>query len=477
MRVSSRGKRLTNAAFLDFLVEKQRSPDFDLQKALGDENTESQDNIQPLLGENVIQNRSRRKPISRLSWGECETKPEEPKTTTDQTTTPEPASDGTIPPFYQALSAPPKSVLCDLYKPDDKINLKTLADILRTKLSLPGFFALPFMVSLDPQIMKTRRFEIPYSLFLDFALPKLEHCQLYEKVFNIIVGRNDRDYLVQSDLAPYFAALIHTHQSLKFLETEPTLQSSFAKCIIARTFYALDPELRGRITKRALANSNFCQCLLAVDTANDVSDVADFFSYEHFYVIVSKMWQLDEDDVGTISIEKLATYDDSRIPLPLVRRFVNLLPGSREPEKVSFVDFVYFLTAVEDKTTETALRLWYKVCDLDDDGILSFHELDRLYEFQKEKGEKLGTEPVPYAHVLSQMLDLIEHVDTGITLSQLRRTKDREMFLNAFVDFKKFHQAEVKDPLFEMNMKGKFSGMKEWDVFCQFEYARLSQAG
>ena len=455
------------------------SPDFDIQKALCDENAEDQDNFQPVLGENVIQNRGRRRAVSRGSWGENEVKKEDVKSEPDREPLfPKQATDDdTIPCFFPAKTLNQSSALTGLFQPDDSINLKNLTEILQQKLNLPGFFALPFMVSLDPQIMKTRKFEIPYSVFLEFAVAKLEHCELYEKVFNIMVGRNARDYLVQSDLAPYFAALIHTHPSLKFLESELRLQSSFAKCIIARTFYALDCELRGRITKRALANSNFCQCLMAVDSASDVSDVSDFFSYEHFYVIVSKMWQLDEEEAGVISVEKLASYDSDRIPLPLVKRFVDLLPGTREPGQVTFVDFVYFLMAVEDKTTETALRLWYKVCDLDDDGILSFHELDKLYELQREKGEKLGTEPVPYAHVLSQMLDLIENVDTGITLAQLRRAKHRELFLNAFIDFKKFHQTEVSDPLFGMNTQGKFAGMKEWDAFCQAEYARLSQQG
>ena len=478
-RVKSR--RLFDSFFLKFISDTNLSPDFDALKKMIDENSFTEDNIQEFLKEKRPPSSPTRKSIQRGSPVLSPRKVSYVRNSLDKSISldSEPQESDpaiSIPAFYPLIQSNPEHYLDKLYPPTERINLKTLTSILKTKLNLPGFFALPFMVSLEPQIMKTRKFEISYEKFLEFAVPKLESQPLHEKVFNIMLGRNKRNYLVQTDFAPYFASLIHTHPSLKFLESEPALQSSFAKCIIARTFYALDPELRGRVTKRALANSNFCDCLLAVDIANDVSDVTDFFSYEHFYVIFTKMWQLDTEEIGKISIEQMASYDHGRIPLPLVKRFVEILPGPKEPDTVSFFDFVYFIMAVEDKTTETALRLWYKVCDLDDDGIISFHELDRLYKMQKEKEEQNGMNPVPYKYVLSQMLDLIGNVDAGITMSQLRSIQNRDLFWNTFVDFKKFNQSEFKDPLFEMNMNAAFSGMNEWDVFCQLEYARLSQA-
>ena len=478
MECSAKSRRLFDSFFLEFISNANLSPDFDLLKKMINENSASEDNIEQFLKNQITPSSPPRKSIPRGSPVLSPRKVVQVRNSFDRSITldADESAEATIPAFYPVKSGAAEHYLESLYPPTEKINLKTLTSILKTKLNLPGFFALPFMVSLEPQIMKTRKFEIPYSLFLEFAVPKLESCQLHEKVFNIMIGRNKRNYLIQSDFAPYFAALIHTHPSLKFLESEPALQSSFAKCIIARTFYALDPELRGRITKRALANSNFCDCLLAVDIANDVSDVTDFFSYEHFYVIFTKMWQLDTDEIGKITLEQLASYDGGRIPLQLCQRFVDLVPGPKEPDTVTFFDFVYFIMAVEDKKTETALRLWYKVCDLDDDGIISFHELDQLYKMQKEKEEKNGMDPVPYRYVLSQMLDLVGEVTDGITMSQLRAISNRDLFWNTFVDFKKFNQSEFKDPLFEMNMNAAFSGMNEWDVFCQLEYARLSQA-
>jgi serine/threonine-protein phosphatase 2A regulatory subunit B'' len=42
----------------------------------------------------------------------------------------------------------------------------------------------------------------------------------------------------------------------------------------------------------------------------DVNQVRDFFSYEHFYVIYCKFWELDKDHDLYISKEDLARHND-----------------------------------------------------------------------------------------------------------------------------------------------------------------------
>lgn len=465
MNEGLKSRRIIDSAFLEFISNSKLTSDFSIL----DQCIQNPSDAEKIIGEFLKPPRNARKSL--LKGSKMHRKLVYMNKIVD-----EEQSDETIPVFYPIPDVFTSKFLEGLYPSDTLITLPMLTTILKSKLHLPSFFALPMMVTLDSNILKTRKFEVTYQKFLEFAVSRLENKPLHEQIFNIMLGKNSRDYLIQSDLAPYLAALMHTHQSLRFLESEPALQSSFAKCIISRTFYALDSECRGRITKRSLANSNFCDCLVAVDAANDVSDVSDFFSYEHFYVIFTKFWQLDEEEKGKITSEQVASYDDGRIPLTLVRRFHKQLPpGDRQQDIWSFTDFVYFIMAVEDKTTETATRLWYRVCDLDEDGVISLHELDMLYALQKEKMKQNGIDPVPYEYIFSQMVDLIANFAEGLTLAQIRSSQEQQMFWNTFVDFKKFNQSEFKDPLFEMHHDATFSGMKEWDVFCQREYARLSQ--
>ena len=57
---------------------------------------------------------------------------------------------------------------------------------------------------------------------------------------------------------------------------------------------------------------------------------------------------------------------------------------------MTYRDFVWFLLSEEDKSSETSLKVyfhclikyWFKVADLDGDGVLSFFELEFFYSEQ-----------------------------------------------------------------------------------------------
>jgi serine/threonine-protein phosphatase 2A regulatory subunit B'' len=49
---------------------------------------------------------------------------------------------------------------------------------------------------------------------------------------------------------------------------------------------------------------------------------------------------------------------------------------------MGFEDFVWFLLCEEDKTTETSVCYWFRIIDLDNDGIISIFEIEQLFNFQ-----------------------------------------------------------------------------------------------
>ena len=468
--------RLFDSTFLEFISNTKYSSEFEsLKTAIDQSIPSSQFNINNLFkSENVPSSPTPRKSIPKSPSNNSRKLMIIRKSIGDSSSADATKSTSEIPTFYRVSASQTSQVLKNLYPADFELNVSTLASIFTNNLGLPGFFAVPFMVFLDPSLIQTHRLKIPYSLFLKFASEKLENATLQEKVFRILLGKNNRNYLIQNDFIPYIASLLQTHKSLKFLENEAALLSSYTKCIIARIFYTLDPEFRGRISFRNFANSNFCDCLVAVDTAPDVSDIADFFSYEHFYVLFTKFWELDTEETGKIDVETLATYDDGRISESICRRLLKQFPSHHREDEISFTDFVYFVSAVEDKTTDTALRLWYRVCDLDDDGILSMYEMRRLYAEQKKKMVDNGMEPVQFKFVLAQIIDMIGDIKDGVLINKLQESGKQDTFFNILIDFKKFNEWEFRDPLFEMNMNVAFTGMKPWDVFCQLQYAKLS---
>lgn len=75
---------------------------------------------------------------------------------------------------------------------------------------------------------------------------------------------------------------------------------------------------------------------------------------------------------------------------------INTSPGStfcpnknptRKPQTLIYADFVWFLLSEEDRSSVTAKKYWFRLMDLDDDGVLSMWELERLYARWDERSQ------------------------------------------------------------------------------------------
>jgi serine/threonine-protein phosphatase 2A regulatory subunit B'' len=62
-----------------------------------------------------------------------------------------------------------------------------------------------------------------------------------------------------------------------------------------RIFFGLDINDDEKISYRDFRNSNFVKTLFTVDTEDDINKIRDYFSYEHFYVLYCRFWELDSD--------------------------------------------------------------------------------------------------------------------------------------------------------------------------------------
>ena len=80
--------------------------------------------------------------------------------------------------------------------------------------------------------------------------------------------------------------------------------------MIARIFYEVNRSWSGKITVSELRRSKFLSTLRLLQDEDDINQVTDFFSYEHFYVIYCKFWELDKDHDLFIDREDLARHND-----------------------------------------------------------------------------------------------------------------------------------------------------------------------
>ena len=85
---------------------------------------------------------------------------------------------------------------------------------------------------------------------------------------------------------------------------------SFIFQVIARIFFVVNRSWSGLITLSELRKSNLLATIRILEEEEDINQITDFFSYEHFYVIYCKFWELDKDHDLFIDREDLSRHND-----------------------------------------------------------------------------------------------------------------------------------------------------------------------
>nr|GEY31043.1 serine/threonine protein phosphatase 2A regulatory subunit B''beta-like [Tanacetum cinerariifolium] len=226
-----------------------------------------------------------------------------------------------------------------------------------------------------------------------------------------LLKQPDLRYLTQEDFKPILRELLTTHPGLEFLQSTPEFQERYAETVIYRIFYYVNRAGNGRLTLRELKRGNLISAMLHADEEEDINKVLRFFSYEHFYVIYCKFWELDTDHDFLIDKENLIRYGNHALTYRIVDRIFSQVPRKFTSEvegKMGYEDFVYFILSEEDKSSEPSLEYWFKCIDLDGNGVLTRNELQFFYEEQLHRMECMAQEPVLFEDVLCQIVDMIK---------------------------------------------------------------------
>ncbi|XP_013414991.1 serine/threonine-protein phosphatase 2A regulatory subunit B'' subunit beta isoform X1 [Lingula anatina] len=285
-------------------------------------------------------------------------------------------------------------------------------------------------------------------------------------------------YLTTEEFVPLIQDVVDTHPGLTFLQDAPEFHSRYVHTVIARIFYCVNRSWSGRITVHELRRSSFLQVLSILEDEEDINQVTEYFSYEHFYVIYCKFWELDKDHDLYINKEDLARHNDHAISTRMIDRIFsgavtrgkNIMEG-----KMNYTDFVWFLLAEEDKRQPTSIEYWFRCMDLDGDGVLSMYELEYFYEEQVQKMEAIGIEPLPFEDCLCQMLDLVKPRDTTkITLGDLKACKLTHIFFDTFFNLEKYLDHEQRDPFANArDLDSEGPEVSDWDRYAAEEYEIL----
>ncbi|XP_011858814.1 PREDICTED: serine/threonine-protein phosphatase 2A regulatory subunit B'' subunit beta-like [Vollenhovia emeryi] len=238
------------------------------------------------------------------------------------------------------------------------------------------------------------------------------------------------------------------------------LHKLYQQKVIARIFYCVNRSWSGKISIAELRRSNLLAVIAVLEHEEDINQVTAYFSYEYFYVIYCKFWELDHDHDLFIDKTDLTRHNDHALSTRMIERIfsgavtrggrVKNSNNAQQPEdKMSYTKFVWFLLSEEDKNHSTAIEYWFRCMDLDGDGYLSMYELEYFYEEQLRRMEAIGLETLPFEDCLCQMLDMIHPVIPGkISLTDLTNCKMTSIFFDTFFNLEKYLDLdhEQRDP-------------------------------
>jgi len=296
--------------------------------------------------------------------------------------------------------------------------------------------------------------------------------------FVAMLAKPGNSYLDFDDFFCLMQDIVECHPGLLFLREAPEFHTRYINTVVARIFYMVNRSWSGQITVPELRKSNFLQVLDLLSEENDINAITDYFSYEHFYVVYCKFWELDTDHDLIVNKSDLARHGSGVLPIRLIER---LLCGAvtrwdtsdHQHGQMSYVDFVWFLISEEDKTTSTSIEYWFRCMDLDGDGFISMYEMEYFYEEQVKKLEHLEIEALPFEDCVCQMLDMVKPaLNDRITLRDLKQCKLAKIFFDTFFNIGKYLEHEQKDP-FAPPKDGDYTEVSDWVRFATEEYELL----
>jgi len=307
------------------------------------------------------------------------------------------------------------------------------------------------------------------------------------RLFRILTIRRAREtkeknitHLVEDDFQIIVQDVLHRHPGLRFLKDSTNFHEKYVETVIGRIFFHINRRGNNNMSLKELQKSNLMEVLALLDRETDINEIFDYFSYEHFYVIYCKFWELDTDHDFIIDKEQLKMYGDFALTERVVDRILSGIPRklySKTPNTMSYRDFIPFVIAEEDKNQRSSIEYWFRVLDTDGDGILSTYELEWFFEEQKSRIQEVSNEPINFADFMCQLNDMIAPEKNGqFRVKDLIKSKMAFLFFNITFNLPKFALYEQRDPYLITEAR-RTPQMSDWDRFAVSEYIRYAEDG
>jgi serine/threonine-protein phosphatase 2A regulatory subunit B'' len=350
----------------------------------------------------------------------------------------------------------------------------------------PSYFNVPFyqrICDVWNQAFQRSETIVTFEMLEYYWTQYMENYDSVDRFF-LLVKQLDAncEFIVRDDFLPFLKALLADHPGLEFLSSHAEFQEKYAVTVITRIFYSVNRCHSGKISTRQIRHSDLLSAFYQVDEEEDINKVTRYFSYEHFYVLYCRFWELDHDRDFRITRDDLLKYGDHSLSHMVVDRVFDAAPRPFAQENMStdylsYEDFIYFMLSEEDKSNEVSVWYWFSCVDVDGDNKLNNMEMRSFYAVQLHRMQCMGHEIVPFEDMLCQMMDMIKPAHAEyLEVSDFLKVECAPVagaLFDALFNLNKYLLFEQRDPFVE-RQKREDDFHCDWDRFACIDYNRLA---
>ncbi|EYB93124.1 hypothetical protein Y032_0186g1091 [Ancylostoma ceylanicum] len=355
--------------------------------------------------------------------------------------------------------------------PDEQCSLADMPRLCEAA-NLPLYWKHPIFMSLTKG--EPRR-----ASLMDFtawwrAMTSVAHDEAARFVYTLTGG--NKSFLSREDLYGMVMDIMHTHPGLEFCREAVDFHDKYCDVVIARITWNLGCVWTGKITADCLRKSDFLKCVRQLQEDSDINRCVRYFSYEHFYVIYCKFWEIDSNHDQIVSKADMKLHKDGAITdLVLDRIFFSCAVRLTKKDTMNLIGFTNFLLAEEDKNHPTSVEYWFRILDEDGDGFISMYEMERFHQAVIDKLTEERIDTMSFKDVACQMFDMIcPENGTAFRLMDLKKSPLSIRLLNALINWRKFYAQEVTEGT-ERVLDENGRELSDWERFCSEEYETMME--
>ncbi|CAI2357807.1 unnamed protein product [Caenorhabditis sp. 36 PRJEB53466] len=369
--------------------------------------------------------------------------------------------------------------VCEVFRslPNQKCTLENMAAVCEAA-GLPTYWKMPVFLAITNDDDRPAT-QVDFTSWWK-AMTSVAHDEASRFVYTLTQG--SRSYLQPEDFYEMLMDVIHTHPGLAFYRDATEFHDKYCQVVMTRIFWNDAHSWSGKLTTDRLRKGGVLQAIRNLQFDDDINKSLRYFSYEHFYVVYCKFWEIDSDHDLKISKSDLALHAvGALVPLVIDRIFsgaVTMNPNrGQQVEEIGLAEFTQFLLAEEDKTHPTSVEYWFRILDLDGDGLVTLYDMELFHSQVQRKLAAEGIDSMGFPDVACQLIDMLNVPGvSSFRLSDLKKSSLRGRFINTFVNWRKFFAQETNEGSESPRIEDEGGQeLTEWDRYCIEEYEAMME--